>query len=267
MRSRCAAGGGSLRKTAAAAMATLAAWGTSVAALAADANDPAGGDWSFQVTPYVWMAALEGDVATISRLPTVDVDASFSDILDHADFTLMLLAELRYRRTGFLVDLAYLDLSGEEDAPGPLFSEAELDTRTFFATLAPFYRALEAERGVLDLFAGLRVWSVDTELDFEPGLLAGRSADDDESWADPILGARGRVRLADSLFLSAGGDVGGFGAASDFTWQATGTLDLQPWDRVAIRAGYRHLEVDYDHGGFVWDVSMDGPILGLSVRF
>jgi hypothetical protein len=29
-------------------------------------------------------------------------------------------------------------------------------------------------------------------------------------------------------------------------------------------AGYRYLAVNYDRGGFVWDVSMAGPIVAIS---
>ena len=31
--------------------------------------------------------------------------------------------------------------------------------------------------------------------------------------------------------------------------------------------GYRHLAVDYRRGGFVYDVNMSGPILGVVIRF
>jgi hypothetical protein len=224
-------------------------------------------DWHFQVSPYLWLASLEGDIATLSGLPKVDVDASFDDILDNLDFAVMLAAEARYRRLGALVDLAYLELSVDEGTPGPFFSEVDLSTDTFFATIAGFYRVVDEDRGGLDLLAGARVWNVDTVLEFKPGLLQGRRTSDDEAWIDPVLGARTSFRLFGPLFASAGGDIGGFGAASDFTWQAIGTLDLVPWDWLAIRAGYRHLDVDYDHGGFVWDVAMSGPIIGASLRF
>jgi hypothetical protein len=38
-------------------------------------------------------------------------------------------------------------------------------------------------------------------------------------------------------------------------------------DRIVARTGYRHLEIDYDHDGFVHDVKLSGPILGVSIRF
>lgn len=222
-------------------------------------------DWHFHVTPYLWLASLEGDVATLSGAPSVAVDASFSDILDNTDLALMLFGEVRYKRFGFFADINYLGLSTEEDTPGMLFGEAKIDSDTFFTTMAAFYRILEADRGVLDVSAGLRLWHVDTELKFTPGILAGRRARDDETWVDPVAGARGSVELFGPLFLSAGADIGA--GASEITWQAVGTLDLRLGDHFTLRGGYRHIGVDYDHSGFVFDVDMSGPILGLAVRF
>ncbi len=213
------------------------------------------------------MASLKGDVATLSGLPEAEVDASFSDILDHTDLALMLQAEVRRDRLGAVVDLSHLDLSADGDTPGRLFTDAEFETRTFFATLAGFYRVVDEERAAVDLLAGARVWDIDTELRLRPGLLAGRKVDDDDTWVDPVVGTRGSVTLLGPLAFSAAADIGGFGAASDLTWQALATLDLAPRDWLAIRAGYRHPEVDYDHDGFVWDVAMSGPILGVSLRF
>jgi hypothetical protein len=223
--------------------------------------------WHFAVTPYVWMAALKGDLATLSNLPEVEVDASFSDILDHTDFTVMLALEARYHRAGLLADVVYLDLSADESTPGPLFSGVDLETTTLFSTIGAFYRVLERDAISADVIAGMRVWSVDTELKFAPGLLAGRRERDDESWVDPLIAARGSAALGHGLSISAFADVGGFGAASERTWQLAGTLDWQARDWLVLRAGYRHLDVDYRNSGFEFDASMTGPVIGAALRF
>jgi len=232
---------------------------------AEDAGGPEG--WHFQLAPYLWMASLEGDLATLPGLPEVHVDASFDDILDNLDFAVMLQAEARRGRFGLFTDLAYMEISVDEETRGPFFSGVDLETDTFFATTAAFYRVVDEERLAVDLFAGARVWYIDTELDLNPGILAGRTVDDDEAWADPVIGARGSLQVLGPLFLSAGFDLGGFGIVSDITGQALGTLDWHPADWLALRAGYRHLVVDYDHGGFVWDVALSGPIIGAALRF
>lgn len=69
------------------------------------------------------------------------------------------------------------------------------------------------------------------------------------------------------FFIAGAADVGGFGVASDYTWKLSGTLGYQFSDWFSARAGYRHLKVDYEDGGFVWDVELSGPIVGASFRF
>ena len=61
--------------------------------------------------------------------------------------------------------------------------------------------------------------------------------------------------------------TGGFGVGADIDWQVQGTLQYQYNDWVTLEAGYRYLAVDYNDGGFVWDVSMQGPIIGAKFRF
>ena len=224
-------------------------------------------DWHFHVTPYVWMASLEGDAAVIAGLPEVEVDASFSDILENTDFTLMGIAELRYKRVGVAVDMVSLKLTMDERTPGQLYNGVRVKSETFFTTAAAFYRFIAEERGTLDVYAGARLWRIDSSFEFRPGALAKRRASDDDVWADPILGARGNIQLAGPLSFSANADLGGFGAASDLTWQLMGSLDYSMSDWFTLRVGYRHLDVDYEHGDFLWDVAMSGPIVGLNFRF
>jgi hypothetical protein len=62
-------------------------------------------------------------------------------------------------------------------------------------------------------------------------------------------------------------DVGGFGVGSDTSWEAIATLNYRLRDWLWLRAGYRHLEVDYEDGGFVHDVQMSGPMMGAGLQF
>ena len=66
--------------------------------------------WTFTFAPYFWAAGLSGDVAQFG-LPTVEVDSSFSDILDHLDFGAMAIGEARYDRYSIFADVMYTKLS------------------------------------------------------------------------------------------------------------------------------------------------------------
>jgi hypothetical protein len=238
----------------------------SVPTAAGAQNLPAGG-WSFAVTPYIWFASLEGDVGTISALPPVSVDADFGDIIENTDMTAMLAAEARRGRFGIVTDINFLSLSTSSDTPGPFFSGARIEASTFFATVAGAYRVWTDDRINVDAAVGARLWYVDTEIDLRAGLVPVRSIEDDGLWADPVIGLRGSVALGRGFSLTGAADIGGFGLASDFTWQILGTVDYRFADWFSARAGYRHLDVDYEDDGFVWDVELSGPIIGASFHF
>jgi hypothetical protein len=241
--------------------------GVSLPAAAQETSATTPGGWSFALTPYIWFASLDGDVGVAPNLPTASVDADFDDIIENADFAFMLAAEARRGRFGVLTDINYLSLSDDGDTPGPLFGDAKVEVDTLFATIGGFYRAVAGERLSLDGVAGARIWYIDSEIDLSTGLLPGRDAGDDELWADPIIGLRWHTRLGRGFFIAGAADVGGFGVASDSTWELLGTLGYQFSDWFAARAGYRHLKVDYEDGGFVWDVELSGPIVGATFRF
>ena len=89
----------------------------------------------------------------------------------------------------------------------------------------------------------------------------------DETWVDPVIGARGRLRLSEALFLLAGGDLGGFDTSSSFTWQANAGLGYEVSKAIAVGAGYRALGYNYNHGGFKYNADMYGPFLGAEFKF
>ncbi len=222
--------------------------------------------WSFGVTSYVWFAGLSGDVGAGGQVADIDVD--FSEIFDAIDWfppPVMFVGEVRYGRFGFFTDFIYMGLEGDGEGPGGLLS-AELDMQAVVWTFGGAYRVIQEDPVTLDLLAGGRLWNLDAEVTIAGpgGALQGSGS---ETWVDPIIGVAGRVKLGERFALQAEGDVGGFGVASDLDWQVLGTLQYQLNDSITLEAGYRYLAVDYDDGGFLFDVAMHGPIIGGSFRF
>jgi opacity protein-like surface antigen len=245
---------------------TLAAWlGSSLPAKADEPGAAERAGWSFQLTPYIWGAGLKGDVATRPNLPTAEIDASFGDIIENTDVAFMLVGEARYGRWGVVADLAYLSVGADGTTPGPLFSGVEADADTFFGTLGVTYRLINQDNRWLDLVAGGRFWSIDNDVTFKAGRLPERRTGVSESWIDPVVGLRGSIDLGSGFVAAAYADIGT--GASDLTWQIYGGLGYRFNDHVLAQVGYRYLSVDYEDNGFVWDVAMSGPIVGLSIRF
>lgn len=223
--------------------------------------------WSFGVAPYLWAAALEGDVAQLGA-PPVHVDASFSTIFENLDFAAMVVGEARYGDFGLFLDLMYVKISGSESTPlGVLADKVTLDTESLAFTAAPQYRVIETPQASVDILAGLRVWSVETSVEIDGGLLDGTTAKDEETWVDPLIGAKTHVNITPEFFFSAWGMVGGFDVSSDFMWDAWGGFGYQFNDSVAAVLGYRGTGVDYSDGAFLYDVVQHGPVAGAVFRF
>jgi hypothetical protein len=224
-------------------------------------------EWSFAAAPYVWFASLDGDLAVFPALPAVEVDASFREIFKNLDPSLMFGGEIRNGRFGLLADIVYVHLTADGPTPGPLFSGVEADVKNFIGTFEGAYRVVDTESVDLDVLGGIRVWSVTSELSFSPGILAARTAENTESWVDPMVGVRARVDVGSGFFLNAWGNVGGFGVVSDIDWDIFGGVGYEWNDWLSSFVGYRHLEIDYDDAGFLYDVVETGPVIGAILRF
>ena len=258
-----------LRKLAFSLAAVMSLAGPVAAADLAPPEEPIApdGGWSFTFAPYLWAAGMQGDIAQFG-LPEVDVDLSFSDIMKNFDIGVMGVGEARHGRFGVLTDLLYLKLSAGHnvDPKGPIDADVDLSTETLTFLGAAEYRLIDDEAGSLDALAGARLWWVDTDFKFS-GNAINESANDSETWVDPIIGLRGRFNLSPDFFLTSWGMIGGFGVSSEFTWDVMGGLGYQATDSFSLVAGYRAMGVDYRNDGFVFDVTQDGPILGAVFRF
>jgi hypothetical protein len=221
--------------------------------------------WTYTIAPYFWAAGLSGDVGSFG-LPTIHVDSDFGDILKHLDFAAMAIGEARYDRYSIFGDVMYIKLSGESGTPrGILANNVDVDSETFSGLIGAGYSVLQSDAGHLDVVAGARVWSVNTDIGIHGGILDGRSASDGATWVDGLVGVRGNYSLTPKIYLTGWGMVGAGGA--DVDWDVAAGLGYRFNDRWSAVAGYRALGVNYSNNGFVFDVVQQGPIFGLVMRF
>ncbi len=229
-------------------------------ALAAD-------DWTFTLAPYVWMPALSGDVSTLPGAPVANIDLSFRDILENLDFAAFAAGEAR--RGDFFVrgEMSYTSVTSSAGTPGPLFSGARVTSKTFIGGLAPGYTFFRNPSTEIEAFAGFRYWWIDTDLTLRAGALPRQSVSDSKSFVDPIVGLSFGHQFTERWAIGTSASVGGFGVAADFEWGFTTALTYQAGENWAVAVGYRHLSVDYDKNGFVYDVDQTGPLVGLVFEF
>jgi hypothetical protein len=237
--------------------------------------------WHVALTPYVWAAGVYGDVT--AKGLTAPVSASFIDVVENTDSIIGLQGRLEVSRGrwGGFVDGTYLKLGVDDIGP----TRIDMITKLALVDFGIRYRAIDTTAApdpfqpvpgtappgvVLDLYGGGRFWWLDVELEPEAVGSVGQS----RSWADPIVGVRLIANLTEKLFLVVGGDVGGFGVSSDFTWSTLGLIGYRFsmfGADASVVAGYRALGDDYSSGegrrSFRWDTVMHGPVLGLNVRF
>ena len=112
--------------------------------------------WQLTLTPYGWLANLDGTLGV--RGYTTPVDIKFDDILNNLDMVALINMEARKGRWGGWIDFAYLDVSVGGNPAGPLFDSIGIGLESVLAEAAVFYRVLDGDRGVMDLYAGARYY-------------------------------------------------------------------------------------------------------------
>lgn len=228
-----------------------------------------GSSWNFRLSPYAWLAGQKGTVSTLPGLPPADIEIDFwDDILGNINGALFLVGEARKDRWGFFADIAYVDIESEDSLPIPEFSALVSQTKSWIVSAAGFYRAVEKPASHLDILAGVRYWSVESNLALRAGTLPRQEISNEEDWVDPVIGIKGYTMLGDSQFFCNGtAAIGGFGAASDFMWDISVNLGYRWGETFSTSIGYRYLDVDYEENGFLYDISQHGPTFGLTWLF
>ncbi|KAA0968899.1 hypothetical protein FPY71_15135 [Aureimonas fodinaquatilis] len=222
--------------------------------------------WQFTIAPYFWVAGLDGKMAQFGSAE-VEVHESFSDIIKDFDIGFMSIAEARRGNFSIFNDLQYSQVSTDSVTPrGFVAGSVAVTSTTFSGLLGAGYTVAKSQDGHLDLAAGVRVWSVDTDITFYGGLLDGRSFSDGDTWADGLVGIRGNFNFTPKLYLTGWGLIGA--GQADLDWDVAAALGYHFNERFSSVLGYRALGVDFSNDdGFVFDIIQHGPIVGLVVHF
>jgi hypothetical protein len=271
--------------------------------------EPATNKWQFSFTPYGWATSINGDVT--ARGHTVDVNEDFIEIVEKSDSLLAWMSyfEARKGRFSLFTDFVWADLGfpghfnitkdplGRFDrATLNVQGHAQLDYQEMIIQSGVTYEVARWQSApgsftALDLMASVRYWNQDVDLSLhltgtltvdlrDLGLQFQRSRSvaiarsGDLEWVDPVVGARIRHQIAPGRELTFIGDIGGFGAGSQFSWQAVATYGFEvncfgtPLHTVI---GYRALAVDFSEDGKfgknALDVVQHGPLMGITLNW
>jgi hypothetical protein len=239
----------------------------SASAVAQSAAAPAADNWQFAVTPYLWMAGLNGNTR-IGPLSAQNVDAPFSDVLGNLSAGFMALFEARKDRWVLLLDTFYVGLS---QTSGPLLGgalgNAKLKLDQTIVGFGVMYRVVQNDDSFVDVGLGARYMNLDSHIDFSqsPLLPSGLALGESVNWTDAIIAVRGSRELSSKWALVGYADLGTGG--SKWSGQLLGGAEYK-WTRsIKLDAGYRILAEDYDSPGFLYDFRTEGPYLGVRIEF
>jgi hypothetical protein len=224
---------------------------------------PAAAQWESDLVLYLWAAGLDGRLG--ARDLEADVDVSFSDILEDLEFGAMGAYAATKGRWLVGADLVITNIGvTERGEAGVVRLDVDSDM-----TIAEGDLGYAVGEG-FQIFGGARWVDISNDLDLRVGEQS-LHADGGESWVDPLVGVRAGTGAGERWAFWVRADVGGFGVGSDLSWNAVAAFSWRVSDRINIGAGYRLLDIDYEHGSgadyFLFDARMDGPVTGITFSF
>lgn len=220
---------------------------------------------TFTAAAYLWATGIEGKMRTLPPLPAAKVDIGFDQVMKNFDGGIMGAGEIGYGRYMLFLDVIASKISPNKTLhPAGYPAGVKVDSGSFIGLAAAGYRFVETDSYSLDGFAGVRGFATKNTLRVQilPGTL---KLSDSEQWADAVVGARLRVSLSPSWYLTTIGFVGK--GASRYEWDVFGGIGYAFNQQWSAFAGYRALKVDYRNGNFIFNALQQGPVLGLTSRF
>jgi hypothetical protein len=240
--------------------------------------------WSFVVTPYLWLPSIEGTLkfnVPPGAAGKPEVGVGPNSYLENLDFMLPLAFEARKGDWSVLSDIIYLAFSGEDasvksvSGPGgivevPLNTDTTTSFKGLLWTLTGGYTIARGERATLDVIGGARYLGMQASVNWQfagpVGLMPpSGSFSQRVDLLDAIVGVRGKVKLGSSnWFIPYYLDVGT--GSSSFTWQGLAGVGYSfRWGEMSL--AYRYLLYDMDDDKLLQSFTFGGPALAVGFRF
>jgi hypothetical protein len=236
-------------------------------------------EWRFEVTPYIWGSGISSTLFYNDRyLNTAKL--STSNVLGDLKSGGMIAAEAHYGNWGIMGDLvsATLQTTGGGTVVVPKGSYTGLPIRAAdkvtmqqnIITGAATYTVLNNQSIYLDGLVGVRgimaTATVSLSLSAD-GMSASTVDSKSVSTADPIVGLKGRYRIADSTwYVPFYADIGGGGGTTNMTWQGMIGVGktFEKW--VDVSLAYRTMFYDMKGDGLLQKTTFKGPQLAATFR-
>ena len=258
-------------------------------------------EWQFSWSPYLYAFSLDGE-AGLGGLES-KVDMEFGDFLDLLDIGTASYSEARKGRFFFANDISYFKLSvdvdldrvrsrglfGNNDVFIPARAGIELDAKAsqWGIKSAIGYRLVdhlwgeEPEHGIgqrfaLDVFTGILYNRVDMDIDGLVDVQVGQGSpirtvdidfEDTEEWLQHLYSVRAKFGITDRLALQISGDLATGYEANNLFLGGKVVLNYSLNHYLSAIVGYQVIDFDYEDDGFIYDLTYQGPYLGLVFHF
>ena len=204
---------------------------------------------------YLWGANIDGQTRRGQ-----DVEITFADILDNLNMAFMGTVQARKGKWSATVDAMYMKLS--KDFTLLQFENASIEQKAWVLNLNLARTLYDKDCFRLDVLAGTRYLSIDTEIDFTAPV-AGTSTISDNIW-DFIAGVKGEYFFYKSWFIPYYLDLGIGG--SEFTWQGIAGVGYG-FTMVEVVIAYRYMEWSFGSDKPFDNLHFQGPLLGAAIKF
>jgi hypothetical protein len=253
--------------------ALLASMGASYAAEDLSPIPAVSDAWRFEITPYVWGSGIKGTLGLDNGLAK-STQLSTSQVLGDLKSGGMIAAEAHNGKWGVMSDLvsATLQKSGAASvttAYGPANIADKVTLQQTVLTGAATYTIANNKDAYVDALLGVRaIYATATVNLSVTGTPDKASVSKTTSTVDPIIGAKGRYRIADSTwYVPFYGDIGSGGGTTNLTWQAMAGVGKTFNSLIDASLTYRALYYDMKDGGVMQKTTMLGPQIAVTFKF
>ena len=236
--------------------------------------------WSFEVTPYLWAPSI-GSTLNYKGKYITTADVSTNNIISNLKTGAMLAGEVHYGNWGVMADVVSATLqktsnsSVTPQAPYTYQIATKATLQQTILTGAATYNLLNNDDIRMDGLLGVRWIGVTASLNLAvDGISAAINGDSKTmSTADPIVGFKGRYRIANSSwYVPYYADIGSGGGTTNVTWQAMLGIGKTIDKGIDVSLIYRSLYYDMSSSktngqGLLQKTTFQGPQLSATFNF
>lgn len=217
--------------------------------------------WRNEVYIYGWLPTISAS----TPLPDSPNDIEASDILDNLKMVFMGGYNGRNDTWSVFADYIYFKMGDSKTLTLPNDGDVHvgLDMDATLIHAGAGYNLLDTGDGLLDLAIGVRYLDLGVDFRYD-GVLIDRTASPSSDFTDFFVGVRGHKDINENWYIPYAADIGT--GDTELSWQLFAGVGYR-YDWGDVKLGYRYVEFDMEDGGIVKDLTVDGPLLGVSYKF